>query len=107
MTDLAIRERVAREWFGVGPEWVLADNNGTPCFYCGGDLKALPAYETDIAAAWLVEQKIAEMGLRNEYTYQLAMLVGYHGGGWDTCANLVFATPMQRCLAALATLEAR
>jgi hypothetical protein len=88
-----------------------------------GDLSIaheVPHYETDIAAAAEMEAKIKEIGLADEYASSLATEVKAFditlnvSTGWDNNAGetqwsevalLIFATPEQRCRAALAALE--
>jgi len=78
----------------------------------------LPHYSTDIAAAWLVEERIEELGLVHQYCINLVMVTcdyehDYHailrmGRGLydDQLFNIIHATPEDRCRAALMAAEA-
>jgi hypothetical protein len=65
-------------------------------------------YSTDIAAAWLVEERIAELGLIDEYCIELNAIANAH---WDDGKRqpqrwqLIHATPEDRCRAALKAVE--
>jgi hypothetical protein len=56
----------------------------------------------DIAAAYEMESRIAEMNLISQYTRALADLVAPECSAGETCWRLVHATAEQRCRAALA-----
>ena len=64
---------------------------------------------TDIAAAWLVEERIEELGLIEEYCMYLNEVANAH---WDRGKRqpqrwqLIHATPEDRCRAALMAVEA-
>lgn len=66
---------------------------------------AAPYYSTDIAAAWVMEERIAELGLIEEYCFQLNAIANLHKDR-DYCRHpqrwqLIHATPEDRCRAAL------
>ena len=69
----------------------------------------VPEFSTDIAVAWLVEERIAELGLIKEYCMHLNEIANEH---WDAGNRqsqrwqLIHATPEDRCRAALMAAEA-
>ncbi len=79
-------------------------------WWWGRDVKALvPHYSRDIAAAWLVEERIEELGLVEKYCNHLASIV------WSYQAHpaplplkwySIHASPEDRCRAALMAAEA-
>ena len=75
-----------------------------------GFLTTVPEYSRDITAAWLVEERIEELDLIDEYCIQLTQIVNSH---WDEGADyhpfrweLIHATAEDRCRAALMAAEA-
>ena len=70
----------------------------------------LPDYPGDISAAWLVEERIAELGLIDEYCRHLNDIANAR---WDAGEKLgrswqlIHATPEDRCRAALKAVESR
>lgn len=67
---------------------------------------AMPRYSTDIAAAFSVEDRIAEMGHADDYTVRLHLLVANSiKDRAFRMFDVVHATPEQRCRAALATIS--
>ena len=78
--------------------WVRGDNGFFP-----------PAYSRDIAAAYQMEERIAELGLIEEYCFQLNAIANEHKDR-DYCRQpqrwqLIHATPEDRCRAALKAME--
>ena len=70
----------------------------------------LAYYSTDIAAAWLVEERIKELGLIEEYCMQLNRIANNTWDWRDGMKNallwqLIHATPEDRCRAALKALD--
>ena len=68
-----------------------------------------PFYSTDIAAAYTMEERIAELGLIEEYCFQLNAIANEHKDR-DYCRQpqrwqLIHATPEDRCRAALKATE--
>ena len=72
-------------------------------------LISVPPYSTDISAAWQMEDRIAELGLIEEYCFQLNSIANAHldrdyfrqPQRWQ----LIHATPEDRCRAALKAVE--
>ena len=60
----------------------------------------VPSYSTSIAAAWLVEERIKELGLEPEYSEALLDLTDA-----SEHFELIHASPEDRCLAALKAVE--
>ena len=91
---------------GASDENIMMWNGGDPPI---PGCKGYPLYSTDISAAWLVEERIAELGLIEEYCFQLNAIANIHldrdyyrqPQRWQ----LIHATPEDRCLAALAAVE--
>lgn len=123
MTDLAIRERVAREVMGLDVAGRGRWSERMCCYIlaCSGDdlLRPedkegehypLPTYETDIAAAWQVVEKMRERGWSMDLTTRrhggLTTIEMFDADGTFVTAEAATA-PMAICLAALAALEAK
>lgn len=83
--------------------------NTSPCA-CGCEVKydstgkVIKRYSTDMAAAIEVEDRIAELGLQDEYAARLRDQVGTFDFPRDIWA-IARATPEQRCRAALAAVS--
>ena len=61
--------------------------------------------DLDISAAWLVEERIAELGLIDEYCWEIIKLASTKKGDPPQQWNLVHATPEDRCRAALKAVD--
>ena len=108
-TDALIAEKVMGwesqyiEYGGSGGEyvWILPDG-------IRQHEPDVPSYSTDIAAAYQMEERIAELGLIDEYCKQLNKIANVH---WDEGVRqpqrwqLIHATPEDRCKAALMAVE--
>ena len=68
------------------------------CKHCGD----MPEYTTDHAAAYAVEERIEEMGLRREYYTELFTQCeeAEEWWSWMHSWEMIHATPAQRCCAA-------
>ncbi len=106
---------VFRDIFG-NHEWVGHHTNHAMCAICGGSSPAYGhpeplAYSRDIAAAMLVEDRIEELGLIEEYCKQLNKIANdtwdWRDGIKDSLVwQLIHASPEDRCRAALLAAEA-
>ncbi len=90
------------------PEVVLANDRGQDCI--------VYSYTKGHAAAYVVEERIAEMGLIEQYATFLTQLLRGHEPGWVTFAGVdtwselfrvLHASPAQRCCAAWVTCKMR
>ena len=86
-------EAEARKW--------LAEHPRLQGRYHVGPLEHWPPYSTNISAAMEVENRIAELGLENEYTIALWDAVGTGTPSSRSLWFCIHATPEQRCLAAI------
>jgi len=95
------------------------------CYTCGDSVSVQaqvpPAYSSDIAGAYVMEDALAMHELRDAYMDALLAIVDgeaqifgsaiecdpyHHGGdGWEVAWKLVHATPDQRCRAALKAVQ--
>jgi hypothetical protein len=72
----------------------------------------VPQFTTDHAAAYAVEERIAEMGLTKQYAWTLTSLLKPHVSKrnrlmGDGLFLLLHASPAQRCCAAWVTVKMR
>ena len=82
----------------AGDTWVDEEQNiSHPCF----------RPSTSISAAWLVEERIAELGLIDEYCWEIIKLASTKKGDPPQQWNLIHATPEDRCRAALKAMESK
>jgi len=103
-----------------GMECLLPDDKGdmpTLEMLVDGFWLPVPPIESDISAAYQMEERIKELGLHRKYIHYLTKILhGYEGmsetivrlgRGIDTeiLFDMVHATPEDRCLAALAAVE--
>lgn len=88
---------VARKVMGLGSVFTPI---GLVYTKLGQAHQGVPNYSTNIAAAYAMETKIDELGLRDEYVWALQQRIEAIAS-IDEWWGLVHATPMQRCLAAL------
>ena len=107
--DLAVANATEMPCPAGGPhQWELS--TATSCGTCG---RMLPLYSKSIEAAFQIEDRIAELGLQNDYTAYLWIEVGAtrNGTNFWTADNFkafwlcVHATAEQRCRAAIAAAQ--
>jgi hypothetical protein len=67
--------------------------------------RTLMFYSTDIAAAWRVEERIAELGLIDEYCWEIIKISSTKKGYPPTQWYQIHASPEDRCRAALRAVE--
>jgi hypothetical protein len=80
-----------------------------------GNREIVPCYSSSIEAAMQVEDRIAELGLQNDYVAHIWSVVGAtrNGVNFWTADNFkafwlcIHATAEQRCRAALAAIESK
>lgn len=104
MTNEEINKRIAK-FMGLEIE---NDEHYWERFSYGKTLRKIPNYPENISDAWIVEEKIIELKMEAEYVTALFdIFVNEYPEGVDGIAfmKVIHATPKQRCLAALATME--
>ena len=109
MTELEGREldaAVAERVMGVDKEQeidlaILDPVGVTDSFRATIWANILPHYSTDIAAAWLVEERIKELGLESEYSEALLNITDA-----SEHFEMIHASPEDRCRAARMAVEA-
>lgn len=92
-------------WANGNGQWTLPDGSQGPTW------NTMPRFATDIACAFQVEDRIAELNLKGSYAIALHDIIRqtyaplYVMTDTDETWDLIHATPRQRCEAALATVS--
>jgi hypothetical protein len=105
MTDRELDAAVAEKVMG----WTAERKPGLPHMWIPpGHFISGWRPSTDIATAWQVEERIAELGLIDEYCLHLNAIANAHWEGGERQPQrwqLVHALPEDRCRAALKAVE--
>lgn len=91
-------------WHAADCMW--RDANGKPTGYFCGDFPGDTYYPTEnIAQAWEVQERITALGLRLAWAARLSEIIGCVSGPLLTWWVVAWATPDQRCHAAVLAVE--
>lgn len=120
LSGLQLREAVGREVFALPDCHIPMRPNGAqwmgPVFDNGMSLQAVPAYESDIAAAWLVVERMREKGYEmmlsngngptHEWDCELMPLVNSPFMSLPCVLGQADTAPLAICRAALSAVRA-
>lgn len=119
-TGLALREAVATKVMGLTcKHWPAWRNHAPAVFEVNAEgmaLREVPAYESDIAAAWLVVEKMREKGFYvrihdcyelPEWVVDMSCPAWSEGSGSIDVQRMCPTAPEAICRAALAALETK